>query len=531
MTESYTYTKIALLPNGYHKRTRNSTFVQNTTVFDAPFHIVLCIMADDEALKKNKLESIQCANIQRFIESYFKNGVTQTTLLLRTSALEMCFKIKVIEGMKTINCEPSDIKSIMEFYIKHIFTSAKQMLSKCKKCKIRSATDITLVPMDDDSWNKFQNSQNIDFSKDSICSKCNSNIKTTFNLNKLLFFAIDRNVMWQDVAKMNTFQGRHYELSGIIEKRHSFYIAHVLRPNKKWYTFDHTEKDVKQSNFKNQMNIHLLCFREISFYDEFLFQHVLHNTHTQNYHNEIIKISNACAPNTVLHCLACLYIDSPELFEHNSADSDIMNFLTAYASRKIDLMYEFRCKILEQHFTKQKSCNEFRMDCFTNIKGILDKIVETDFPSMTTLCTCSTTIQQHYSVVELDYQELTRSGIKELEKCIVYPRRICVHCQSNITNKSLSNILFFDVQPLVVAAESINVEVKEISVEEITQILHLNGAQYTLKGIIEYQAPIHYTVNCLRSNNKWYNFDDLRQSIIEIPCTVSPHILIYTKNI
>lgn len=487
-------------------------------------------MGDDEKLRAEKMDTIKCGNLAGFIDYYFKKGITQETLLRRTVALEMFFKIELVDQMKTINCQSADIKSIVEFYVKMIFPSGKRHIT-CQRCKSKSYTSISLFSIDDNRWSLLKNSQNVDLSENGTCSKCNDPQNVTFTLNKFLFFVMDRNEMWLDIPKMAIFQGKHYKLSAIIEKISDYFVAHVQRPNQKWYTFNHTNKEMQRSDFKNPMKIQLFCFTQYTFYDEFTFQHILRNTHTLSYNDERIKINNACAPNCVFHCLACLYIDSPELFMQNSNEVDIMQFLNAYAKGQTDLMYDIRYKILSPHFNKKKLNDEIRMDCYTNVRGIMDKIIEKDFPSIITWCTCSQTIQQAFPVIDIDYKQYTSYGLNEIGKCITYPRRICMKCQSNVNNKSFGNFLFVDVEPLQLGKESINVEAKEVFISEIAQAINVNDTQYNLKAVIEFESPNHYTVNCLRSNSKWYNFDDLRQTIAETSCKLVPHILIYAKNV
>lgn len=535
MTESYSFVKIALLPNGFHKRTRNSTFVQNTTVFDAPFHMIFCFMADDEKLKEQKLSEIRgiCGNISLFIESYFKKGVLQDTLIKRTYALELKFNTEVVDGMRTMNCESGDIKSVIEFYITSIFPTAK-LNAICTNHETRK--DISFFDIDDDCWELLKNCQNIDFSKDVFCSECGGQAKITFVLNNFLFFVTDRKEKWQDIPKVAIVQGLHYKLSAMIERVHNYYIAHVMRPNKKWYTFDHTENAVKPSHFYHDMNINLLCFSKNSFCDEYTYHHVLANSHTVLYNGERIRVQHGCAPNSVLHCLSSLYIDSPNLFEKKS--SDLLSFLTTFARDhqkpailNDDARYVARYKILEPHFEKKPSDNEFYIDCFTNIRGILDLLIQNDFHSLITWCSCSPTNQQSYTVLDIDYNAFSLLDFNSIDQCINFPKRSCVTCKQEVTNMLLGNIICVDVQPLQLPAEGIDVPAKEILIHDIPQTIELNKSQYALKGVIEYKTPNHYIAHCLRSNQKWYKIDDVPRTIVESRSTLVPQILIYTRNV
>lgn len=525
--------KVAQLPNGFYKGTRNSTFLQNTTVFDAPFHVIFCMLADDESLKKETFNSIVNGNLKIFMESYFKKGALQQTLLRRTQVLELLFQTQVVDGMRTIDCSSKDVKNVFEYYLPMMFNSIK-MISVCKCAKVNKFA--SYIELNRNRWNSMQRFQNIDFSESNICSKC-ERIETTFDLGNFLFLSVDQNVSWQNIPKVALLQGNHYKLTAFIEKNHNYYIAHVRRPNQKWYTFDHTNKDVKQTYFYKEMNIRMLCFCVESVYDEYMYQHILANAHTL-YHNEKeIQIVNSCAVNSVLHLLSCLYIDSPQLFDQNSGGGDMMEFLEEFARNRsqmgtssTDPRYELRYKILAPHFEERKSGNFFGVDCWTNVHGILDLMIMNDFPSLKTWCNCSPTIQNKFSVFDVNLQKLEQFGLNDLENCLDFPRRKCNLCQMEIENHSVGNILFLDVQPITVPGEGIDIPPVEVSVNQISQMIHLNGNQYILKGIIEYVGGNHYVANCLRGNNRWYNIDDIRQTIIHTSKLI-PHILLYVKNI
>lgn len=490
-------------------------------------------MADDEKLKASTIANISNGSLKNFVRTYFEKGALQATLQQRTHALEPLFGTKLVEGMPTIDCESGDIKRVFEYYIDSMFPTARQ-ISTCKNHKHRVV--IPYIHLEDNCWNSLKNCQNVDFSKDfSKCPSCGENARLTFDLNDFLFLVCVRSAKWQDIPKVAIFQGKHYKLTAMIEKFHNYFIAHVMRPNQKWYTFDHTEKSVIPSRFNVEMDIRLFCFSKNSLYDEYTYHHVLANSHTLVYNGERIRVQHGCAPNSVLHCFSSLYIDSPRLFEGKS--SDLVSFLTAFARdhQKTaisvnDLRYETRYKILEPHFEKKASDDEFYIDCFTNIRGILDLLIRNDFYSLVTWCSCSPTDQQQYTTLDIDYNAFTLLGFNSIGTCIGFPKRSCVSCNEEVTNMLLGNIICVDVQPLELPKEGINVPAKDISIREIPQTIQLNEFQYTLKGVIEYKVPNHYIAHCLRSNQKWYKIDDVPRTIVESRSTLVPQILIYTKN-
>lgn len=149
-----------------------------------------------------------------------------------------------------------------------------------------------------------------------------------------------------------------------------------------------------------------------------------------------------------------------------------MKFVSDYAKSQIDDLYLIRYRILNPYFNTNQSHNGINMNCWTNIKGILDKIIENVIPSFTIWCNCCPQNQQKFPVLELNYQELTLHGLSELEKSISHPRRTCVQCESNIKNIKFENIFFFDVQPIEIEKENMNFTEKEIFVHKIVNSDH-----------------------------------------------------------
>lgn len=495
------------------------------------------MMADDEKLKADKLELFVKGNMKRFVESYFKKGVTQEALLKRTDALKLFFQEELVEGMRTIDCQSAEIKDILEFYIKTVFPSA-QKNSKCKcKCTKR-ASFVSCFQIDENLRNIFRNFQNMDFSTSEveICTQCKQNPEVTVDLENSVFFITNEFSTFQNIPKVVILQGRHYKLRAVIEKSHTYFIAHVRRPNQKWYTFDHTNKGVQPSCFFKEMNIRLLCFSLDLMYDEFTYQHILANSHELSYDGKKINVVNACAVNSVFHCLLCLFMDSPNLFKQNSS-GELIEFFTEFARKcqqteisSPDLRYELRYKILKSHFTESQSEGIFGMDCWTNVRGILELLIGNQYPSLTIWCDCLPKVETKFSVIDVDFKKLTKFGLNSLKKCIKLPIRFCDVCKKNLEKFSIGDFFFVDVEPIHFQTGELQFSAKEIFVTEISQELRLDKDQYISKGVIEFVNGNHYIANCRRSNNQWYNIDDIRQTIISTSKLI-PHILMYAKNI
>lgn len=535
MTETYSYVQISMLPNGHFKHTRNSTFLQNTTLVDAYFHIVLCRLADSETFQKKVLQSISESLMSVFITSYLKNGATQTTLLTRTKILEGLFRVKVIDGMRTMDCD-KDLKSILEFLMPKLFWGTmKEENSKCC-CKSRSVfRNIPYWSADASFLNQLKRHQNIDFSRKNCCLKCKSDVQTSFRLNEIMFFVIDQSVLWEDIAKVAIFQDNQYVLSAIIEKvsqRH--YVAHIMRPNKKWYTFDSSTKGIRPSSLKTKkINLQALCFVVpslmndiVTTFDELIYdQIVLQNFHSHDYEGKKFSVENSCPVDCILHCLACLYKDRPKLFP-DVCDNDILKLLSAYAKHQYALMYDMRVRIIRNHFKLTEiDDSNIKIDCFSNIKWTIDKVFTNHFPSLTLWCNCKES-QFIFSTLDVNNGTLLELGWGEIQKCIMVPKRVCNSCQLEVTNQTFGNILFVDIEPIGAAQRT------SVVINTIAHSIEFNNIKFTLHGVLEFDSVLrHYTINCFRRNNLWYKFDNLHENVSATPSKVKPHILIYAKNI
>lgn len=531
-----------MLVDTFFKRTKNAIFVQHTTVFDSVFHIVLCYLADNEQLRQTTLQAIKNSNVRNFINKFFEKGVTQEVLLLRTDLLEP-LGIAVIDGMKILDCIKLDVEEVMNRYITHVFRCAR-ITSKCKCTKRGHNTDF--LKIDDVLLEQMKTHQNVDFSSSKICPTCHLNESTTYELKDIVFFCGRLNVSWNELPKVVIMQDKAYILGAFIEQineQHS--TAHIMRPNRKWYTFDTSQPRIRSSVFKgNPMKIHLLCFvlpsimygNQMILSDEMLYAtFVLQNFHTCQDLDQFIYLPNSCAVDSVLHGLMCLYIDMPKIFEQAPKNDDIMKILSAYAKQDVQNVYVLRARLLRNRvptMTNIMKDGTIRIDCYTNIKYILDKVFTT-FPSVTVYCSCEDKEGRlEFSTLDIDYEKLTKLGLSQINQCIALPNRVCGKCNSSINNKKLGNVLFLDIQPLSVPEQEINIEDIPHEIGSLESRINVQNESFVLKGIIEHdRARAHYIVKCLRRDNQWYTFDDLKTIPDKSGTVVRPHILIFPKEL
>lgn len=530
--------KIAILPNGHFKQTKNSVCVQNTTLFDAVFHVILCRLVDNEDLQKRTLQSIAAPSIRRFIETYLKHGATQQTLLARNNVLEGCFQIKRVGQMQTMDCT-ANVEKIVKFFLSKIFWVAKQKVH-CR-CGESTITQIPFLNIDEHLLSGIQRHQNINFSTTDPCKSCNDVASLTLHLNDMVFLVGDKIVLWENLPKVVHFQNVCYILSAIIEKTsQNHYVAHIMRPNNKWYAFDNSTKDVSSSNLKKRkMNFQLLCFCIPSIikgnlmmtdYDFMYGQFVLQNFHTHVVDNTKVKIQNSCGPDSILHALMCIYVDMPALFLEIPEENDLIQLFSAYAKHNVTAIYNMRVRILKKLFQIQTSGDDsIIINCSSNIKIILDRAIQSTFPSVIISCDCGE--QFDFSTVDVRYDDLSVHGLNNIRKCISLPKRLCIKCKKTMPSYSMGNVLFVDVQPISMEDKGIEIADEYIEITSIQNTLNFDNENYVLSSIINYHSEFeHYTVCCLRSNNSWYLFDDLKTTVHKAPSKVKPHILIFVKS-
>lgn len=499
----------------------------------------MCILIDDESLKERRFQNIREGSIANFIKSYLKEGTKLSTLTARSMLLEKLARINCTITMRVLDLRQVSINQIMERIISDIFSSAMECLKKCK-CNSDVCKPISYIELDSKLFENLQSNSNIDFTGTSSapCRKCKTDYVRTLNLGKIVFFVGDQTAMWENIPKSAKLQTMAYQLCAIVEKTSkSHFVAHILRPNSKWYTFDNTKTCATQSNGlkKRQMNFNLLCFAsENTVYnqiegtlDEDI---ILENNHVYETDSEQIHVNNACGPNSIFHALMCLYVDTPDHFSHVCKDDSILQLLLALKTKDVDVAYAIRADILRKNIKNVQQGKVVSVDCVNNIENTLTTIFSETFPSIIMSCVCGKS-QRKFSTVGIDYKALTSLGFGHLGKCILLPRRKCDACNSKMKECSLGNIVFVNVQPLSAPKDGINIPEVKIDIANIQSSVIIENISYTLKGIIDYNVSLkHYTLNYHRDDNVWYNFDDLGDKIHRSSSKVLPHLLIFSKN-
>lgn len=122
------------------------------------------------------------------------------------------------------------------------------------------------------------------------------------------------------------------------------FVAHILRPNKKWYTFDNTNSDIIPSNFK-QKKIHsiLLCYTCVAIYGNDLSlknDSVLKNLNTHESDSKESKdacISNSSEPDNDLslknNFVTDFILKNFHTYESDSEDSKDIYILPIHVAR------------------------------------------------------------------------------------------------------------------------------------------------------------------------------------------------------
>lgn len=134
MTERITFTKIAILSDGYLPRGRSSKdpLIQNTFGFDVACYVILCRMVDDDDFKTNALNRMD-TQITQFLNTYIEKGAHKQTYLARNLVLMTLYETKTVDGIAVIDCKSTPLNNIEKFYLK-LFPNATST-SKCNCSK------------------------------------------------------------------------------------------------------------------------------------------------------------------------------------------------------------------------------------------------------------------------------------------------------------------------------------------------------------------------------------------------------------
>lgn len=253
LAENYVHVKLKILPNGNFKPIKNLVLVQNTTLFDTVAHILGCLIIDNPQMGKDHLRPIIDLNTHKFLSDYLNDGVGAKTLQSRCALLQSMIGIQIDSGFRTLDCIQIEIDQLMNSFTKNVLFSAVSSVYSGCTCDQEIANEEvkSFFKIDTNMLNQLES--NIIFTEEIVCNKCKNYIVTGYTLESYVFLLIDETSAFEEIPKKAILQGSKYSLCAIIEKiSNTHFVAHILRPNNKWYTFDNTNNDVMASDLKKK---------------------------------------------------------------------------------------------------------------------------------------------------------------------------------------------------------------------------------------------------------------------------------------
>lgn len=248
-----------ILENGHFKRTRNSIIAKNTTQFDAVFHILFSIMAEEETAKDSFFE-LANLDVRSFVENYFKRGAVQQTYLARNKVLQQIIDCEIVDKMKVLDCSNLTAKYVIEHIISPIWPS----LIKKETCKCGTNREkIAFLDIASGLFNKENLFELMPSPQN--CEICFERKTIVQDANNIVFI---------DLIQTNRSEPISFEkLPNVISIKHNIFclialvaqvplcdgtdhfVAHIKRGNS-WYIFDNNSKAVTKSKIEKKRFCH-----------------------------------------------------------------------------------------------------------------------------------------------------------------------------------------------------------------------------------------------------------------------------------
>lgn len=528
-----------VIKNGHtNRRLRKAKSVVNTTAFDCIVYLLACNLIDDEKFREY-IESVEDHCFDGLITKYAENGANEKFYKARTEYLLEHFTEGKQGSSTTVDCRLS-IELMFEKVFANLIPSifVENGLCECERHHHESNCDLPFVPK------PFPTSTQEISLPPSKCVRCEKVYTQSVLINPVVFFnttELRDFIEWKEIPRVIILNDKVFVLRGVVECvppksslmfRH--YISHSMRSNNKWQSHNNANKEILPTNMKTKILPHILMYSSInssrlleaqSEFDQKFNVRLLPNFHSFDTGSQVVYITNVCGPDSLFHCLACCYVDSPKFkkfCQEQSGDSQVMQMIQMLCEdASMDVVLTMRANILRSMFSSTIDNTLETINCLTSIYEIVNKLIKPVLPSVTSEIECECEKKQiHFPLVEINYAELSVNGLQSLQTSIVDKftvpsfSDVCPTCESTrITTNILNHVIFFDVS---------NVERNDNSkydLKSIKQKLSFHGRDFELKGVVEYipGGDGHFIAHCRREDAKFYAFNDSVPKISEPP--------------
>lgn len=538
------------MADGFLDKSRNGLMVERTSSFDLAFYIIFSRMTDDEQFKSAVLNGVD-AELKTFMISYLTKGLQNSTYLARNKVLMKHFKTEEITDMriKTLNCESSVAAIIAKMFVNEFPSAVIKTTCSCRTRK-EQQTAVTVFEFDQNESSSFDL---LRLYQPKVCGKCHDSPSVEIDLGSLVFIDMkDMEFNRHRIPQVILVEQKVCILHSIVEHItcEGRYVAHIRRSNQIWYSMDVKARKITTYTTKRKrderITVHLLSYafpsapkpnssdngkavrKAVDF-------EIIKNFHSIILNGMKININNSCGPDALLHILCNIWHEEMDLSPKNDK-SVLLRLIEAYHANDQVEVYKNRAILIlmlqDQFEISVVSFKEISVNCDSNVYHCLQWFCSDIMPSAinSRKCKCQS-ISRNVTFVDLDYQKLVMTGIESISACILSykPRKsICSTCEEPFEAKTIfSNILFFDVQPVV--SNEMSIYIGKTKIDSIPSIT-VGGKSYALKGIAEYNDNAkHFVAHC-QKNDTWIKYDDLSPTTQRSPSSVQPHVLVYIKS-
>lgn len=243
---------------------------------------------------------------------------------------------------------------------------------------------------------------------------------------------------------------------------------------------------------------------------------------------------NTCSFDTIFQLYATCYVDSPsfkELADKNTS-SDFIKLLIDFCGWKnMEDLLQQRNELLHKTFNDKVTINRkiLELDCYMSVidmfiglakkNEILYSVIENRRCPVCSHHQCIKKTSLPISCRDLDLSQIDRSlRFKErqidCEKCDVEMKMEI--------NRSISPVCIIDLDGMMDP---------HIKIDRIQKSLSVQGEEYKFCGFIE-TCGYHFIAHALRSDGKWYSYDDMHPSVAKVTRESSllhPVLLMYCE--
>lgn len=269
-----------------------------------------------------------------------------------------------------------------------------------------------------------------------------------------------------------------------------------------------------------------------------------------------LNVQNTCAIDSMLHCLAYLYINDKDFNDTvnniktnqrclRNASNCIIDIIITYVDEgPTDKVYKLRNELLTSMFKPSTIYNVETLDWTTNINRVTENLIN-QFPSLSysVECRCrkASWMSGAIELFPINFNTLLELGIGRIQDAVNntsygdYRNKDseCGNCKATSTKKFfIGKVLYIDTQITDKSGNWVNTP---YLIDAIPQQLHLQQKNFVLKCVIEYRPPRyvrgmgHYVCHCFQAN-AWHCLDDLRKRTTVSNRPVLPHLVIYTEQ-